>query len=148
MYCLWLEIQFQVSLSSFNFMFQSQVLVSSFNFELEFQVSVSCFKFQVLIQIRFMFKFLFKLKFLGFVEAPVGVFFWFLYCIYNIHIPPPNRGYTAISGLKIQFTIIKSSLYFFVWLSFHSLLVSNLTELIRLFPIIAKLSPNPNWGLS
>ena len=28
------------------------------------------------IQIRFMFKFLFKSKFLGFVEAPVGVFFY------------------------------------------------------------------------
>ena len=72
------KFQFQVSISKFNIKFQVQVLISNFNFKFQFHVSVSCFsfkfKFQVSIKIRFMFKFLFKLKFLGFVEAPVGVF--------------------------------------------------------------------------
>ena len=82
------KFQFQVSISSFNFKFQCQASTSSFNYKFHMQVSIpslnfkfqfqiSSFKFQVLILIRFMFKFLFKSKFLGFVEAPVGVFLTF-----------------------------------------------------------------------
>ena len=60
-----------ISISSFNFKFQFQVSISSFNFKFQFQVSVSSFSFN---HIRFMFKLLLKSKFIGFVEAPVGVF--------------------------------------------------------------------------
>ena len=86
------KFQFQVSISKFNIKFQVQVLISNFDFKFQFHVSVSCFsfkfKFQVSIKIRFMIKFLFKLNFFGFVEAPVGVFSFsmtFLLLMYSMH---------------------------------------------------------------
>ena len=74
------KFQFQVLISNFNFKFKIRFSISSFNYMFQFHVSVSCFsfifQFQVSIQISFMFKFLLKLKFLGFVEAPVCVYFF------------------------------------------------------------------------
>ena len=60
-------------------MFQFHVLVSSFSLK---------FQFQVTTYIRLMYKFWFKSKFLGFVEAPVGVF--------------PTILVLCVDGLKIN----------------------------------------------
>ena len=79
------QFQLQVSISSFNVKLQFQVFISSCNFMFQFQVSVSCFGFMFQFQVSVLsfnlnqihVKFLFKSKFLGFVEAPVGVFLYF-----------------------------------------------------------------------
>ena len=61
-----------------------------------------------------MFKLLFKLKFLGFVEAPVGVFFYFLFIFALINVrfttfwQTPNRK--SQDGTQVQILDLEFSL--------------------------------------
>ena len=71
------KFQFQAPIQSFSFNFKILFQVSIPSFGFRFQASVSSFQSKLSIQIRFMFKFLFKSKFVGFVKAPVVVFSYF-----------------------------------------------------------------------